>query len=370
MNYEREKTGLDALISAKEMKLNDLLVQGLKTKDKSILDQVKQGTEELNKYKNWKDNLINKFPDVGVTQTARFIGDEIYEHNPINSTINPFHWISKNDVEESVKRIEQKHPGFTAKYGKFVDVIEHDQGYFKGYVPKGGVAGGLDASVNNLEFSAAGAVAGLVGDKKTREFAETQKENVLAKGISKSGETPSRVVYDNDGKVFIEKPNEDYGKLNWNSAMRFAGTSIPGLAAWIIPETAGVKAAEALGAGKELSQAIGLMSASYATSYDDNYKIADNLIDDNSTAGEAKKHITANLLTLTTAGVFHMLGYSPTKFVENAFTKSISDDAAKLLEENDWKGLPKNKLQAFIKDVAIPKAQVKMLFLHWREAQK
>lgn len=354
IQYERQRAGLNTIIEAKQMKLNDLTTEAIRTKNPDIIKEANKQQQELNVYKGWKENLIDNFPDVAVTQTARLIGDELAESNPRMMII------SKNDVEQSAKRIEQKYPGFIDKYGKYINVVAESEGsglgsVKSGLVPKGGFTGGLQSAIEELGYGSAHAVAGLIGDTKTKQYAEEKEDKPTLKGTKFSGETPTKVVYDNEGKAFIEKPNEDYGKVNWNSATRFIGKSIPGLAAWITAETATGGLATAAGLGEGAASTVGLIGASYATSYDENKKYANTLVEDPSSLGEAKKAALANFLTLTTAGVFKMVGYSPAKFVENAITKSVGEDAMQMFEENGWKELPKSKVQEFIKDNLLPK---------------
>jgi hypothetical protein len=357
LQYERQKAGFEALINNKQLKINDLTTNGLKSKNQALLQEAEKQKSELETLKSRADNLINQFPDVAVTQVARAIGDEISETHPRNMVI------SKSDVLESAQRIEAQHPGFMAKYGKQINTVAESEGeglfgmFKEGFVPKGGFTGGFNTGANELMYGGADFVAKRLGDTQTADFAEQMMESPVSRGTKRSGETPTKVVYDNNGQAFKEKPNEDYGKINWNSGTRYVGQALPGLIGWVLPETAGVKVAEVAGAGKALQQTIGLITASAATGYDNNYKLAESLIDDKSTMGDAKKAAFATMTTLMTAGAFKLVGYSPTKFVENAVTKSIAPDIINALEENGYKQLPKNKLQDLMVNTIIPKVK-------------
>ena len=356
IQYERQRIGFETLINNKQLKINDLMMNGLKSKNQAMLSQAQKEQAEMEVLQNKAGNLINQFPDVATTQVARIIGDEIAESHPLN-------WvISKSDVLESAQRIEKKHPGFNAKYGKFINSVAESEGeglfgqFKEGLVPKGGFSGGFNAGANDLMYGGAGFVAKVLGDKKTKEHTEAMQDSFVSKGTKGSGVTPTKVSYDDKGKAFVEKPNEDYGKINWNSGPRFAGQSLPGLAAWLAPETGAAGLAELAGAGKAAQTTFGLIAASYYTGYNDNYKLAESLIEDDSSMGTAKKVALANMTTLLTAGTFKLIGYSPSKFVENAMTKAIAPDILNALEESGYRQLPKNKVHDLLVNTILPKA--------------
>lgn len=396
IQYERQKAGFEALINNKQLKINDLTTNGLKSKNQALLQEADKQKAELATLKSRADNLINQFPDVAVTQVARAIGDEIAETHPRNMVI------SKSDVLESAQRIESKYPGFLSKYGKQISSVAESEGeglfgmFKEGLVPKGGFTGGFNTGANELMYGAGGFVAKALGDTDTQEFAEKMSQSPVSRGTKGSGETPTKVVYDNNGQAFKEKPNEDYGKINWNSGPRYAGQSLPGLAEWVVAEeaTAGLATAGLVGTTKALNtvgrgvnsftnaiigseeanagfnaisqttkqlenfkRTTGLIGASYITSFDANHKLAESLIDDNSSEGEAKKNALANMFTLMTAGAFKLVGYSPSKFAENAITKAIAPDILNALEDNGFKQLPKNKVEDLMKNIVIPKAK-------------
>ncbi len=353
IQYERQRAGLNAIIDNKQMKINDLISEGLKSKNQTLLQQASKEQEELKLYQGKADNLIDNFPDVAITQTARFIGDEIANTHPRNMII------SKSDVLESAARIEKQHPGFIDKFGKYINTVAESEGsgigmLKSGLVPKGGITGGLETGLNEYLFNPS--VASLLGDKKTAEVENQFLAQPALQGTRQSG-IPTKVIYDDKGKAYKETANEDYGKINWNSSMRFIGQSLPGLMQWAAAESATAGAATFVGAGKKAADLYGIIGASYLTSYDANHKLADNLIDDNTSIGEGRKNAIAGFLTLTTAGIFHAIGYSPTKFVENAVTKSIAPDALKLFEESGWQTPTKKATQEFLSDVVMPKAK-------------
>lgn len=396
LQYERQKAGFEALINNKQLKYNDLYVNGTKTKNQTLLDQAQKEKAEIETLKSRANNLIDQFPDVAVTQVARAIGDEISETHPRNMII------SKSDVLESAQRLEKQYPGFMAKYGKQINTVAQSEGeglfgmFNEGLVPKGGFTGGLDKGLQDLQYGGASFVAKRLGDTQTGEFAEHMMESPVSRGTKRSGETFTKIVYDVNGQAFKEKSNEDYGKINWNSGPRFAGQSLPGLAEWVLAEEAtgglvtaalvkGTKALNTVGRGvnavtnaligseeagagfnaisqtakqlENIKRTTGLVGASYRTGYDANHKLAESLIDDNSSDGEAKKNVFAHLTTLMTAGAFKLVGISPGKFIEGAVTKSIAPDIINALEDNGFKQLPKNKLQDLMVNTIIPKVK-------------
>src|ERR1700722_10217626 len=356
IQYARQSEGLKSIIEAKQMNVNDMMLQALKTKDPNLIKEVQKQQTEIGVYQNWLSNLDDMFPDVKVTKVAKFIGDEIAETNPRNMVI------SKSDVQESAQRLNAKYPGFIDKYGKEIGVVAESEGsgigmFKSGLVPKGGITGGIGTGIAEVMYSGAKTVSNIFGDDKTKQFAEGQEQKPDMKGTKFSGDTPAKVVYDNEGKALIEKPNEDYGKINFNSSTKFIGNSLANLSQWIVAEKGAVAVGEIAGLGGEAKSFAGLLGGSYATSYDANKEYANGLIDDNSSMGEANKTALASFLTVATAGVFHMVGYSPTKFVENAITKSVGNDALEMLEKNDWKVPPKSQVQEFLKDVVLPKVK-------------
>lgn len=371
--YEENRAGLDAIIKNKQRYIADLQTEGYTQKNAASLAEAEKQKKVLAQYLKQKDDLLDRYPDVGITQTSRVIGDDIAEYNPRISVI------SKSDVYDAAKRIEARAPGFMQRYGKFVDVVAESEGegiasMKSGLVPKGGVTGGLETGTKRAVYEVAGQVAEYITHNEgMKQAAKTGIAQAKLQGTSFSGETPTKIVYDKDGNGYKEQENENYGKFNWNSATRFVGSAIPGLVEWVAAEeaTGGLatvalaskakkianvaEATAALGKAQRVGKDVGLVGASLITGFDQNRHVADTLIDDNSSLGEAKKNAYASLVSLTTAGVFKIAGYSPSAFVQKAYSKAISEDALSLLEKSGWKQPSSEAIESFMKNSVLPK---------------
>jgi hypothetical protein len=389
--YERTRAGLEAVINNFSMDANDLMTKGIKSKNPDLIKQAQEKRDAIDVLISRYNNLDNQFPDVGIYKTARVIGDVLAETNP-NRLIT-----TKSDVEKAARILEERNPGFLQSHGKFVDIVAKEEGSFLGVgsgpVPQGGIIGGLKSGVEGIGYSGAGFVAspfGMTWDKSAKQQAEDFLQEPQLKGTSRTGIQSTKVVYDKENKAYRENPNEEYGKWNWNSSMYSLGKGIPTLAEWIVLDKglgaiADVAATGVVGglnvAGKEIAattnavmgaknaeagfeaiklggkfkETAGLFSATYVTSFDENRKMADNLIDDKSSMGEAKKNALAHLLTLTSASLFSMAGYSPTKAVESVLAKNVGPDVLKFLENTSFEKLSKDEMNSLIKDKIWPR---------------
>jgi len=137
------------------------------------------------------------------------------------------------------------------------------------------------------------------------------------KTTAASGGQPTKIAYDINGKTYREMENENYNTWDFNNSMRVLGHGLPELAKFIIlergigalaglageagvatltkisqtaskftkvPVTAEELAAtrEALRFSKGFKETLGLTGAMYITGYDQNRKLADELIEGNS----------------------------------------------------------------------------------------
>lgn len=388
--YDRMRTGMELITRALQMDVNDLLTRGLPTKNKELLDQAQTKIQALGRYRDWYNRLdTEQFPDVGLDRTARYLGDIIAEQHP-NKIIR-----TKEDVREAAQIADQRSPGFMQKYGHFVDAAAEKQGEGT-FIPRGG--GWLNELLGGLQTSSAGRAielmkwkARVVGDQEAKDKLDATQESAAMRGTTQSKNQPTKIVYDNEGKAYREIPNENYGTMPWNNFFRFAGESIPGLLEFIGAEgvskaiaSGGVAAANAIGKdislvtntligskdvttgyeaikfGKNAKDLTGLIGATYLTSYNSNREFADANIDDKTDMGEAKKIAAANFLTMANAGVFHLLGATPSKMVEAAISKAVMPDVIKLFEENDWEKLSKKTVSSFVNDQILPRAKAVM----------
>lgn len=385
VDYEREKTGLGMVINNLSMKYNDLAKKTMTT-NPELKDDASKAYDELKYYQDQYQSIDNRpeYSDIRVGKIARFIGDEYAKKY---GAMTP---ISGKKIQELSAEYDKENPGFLDKYGDDLTFIEqHPQ-----MVPKGGgfvgsAIGGFKAGFYGLGKNLATGF-GFLGDdtqKATRDVADQYKTNI--QGTSPTGESQTRIVFDNKDKAFREIPNEDYGKFNWNSAGRFLGKSVPGLAEFILLDKGLGKAAQvvnnlgvkglirlseesaklngiditaeeiaaaknALSIGENTKNSLGLFGALTVTGHEQNRKIADDLIDDNSSSGEAKKTILANLLNLSSFAAFKMAGITPTAALEKALQKSVSKDALKMFEESGWK-LTEDQAESFFKDNVLSK---------------
>jgi hypothetical protein len=391
--YEQTRAGLEAILTSYQLDINDMIVKGMKAKNPELLKQAQEKMGEMNVLQARYNNLDNQFPDVGVYKTARYLGDILQEMKP-NRLIT-----TSKDVQEAAAEADKRTPGFLQSHRKFVDVVAQSEGNWigvkSGMLPQGGVLGGIKAGTEKIGYGGAQFVASPFGktwDPKTFETATAWLEEPQVKGTSTAGQQPTRIVYDKESKAYREIKNEDYGQWNFNSAMYSLGQGLPTLAEWVVLDKGIGGAAKGLGTvatrgfnlvGKEIaattnaligakdltagyeaaklpagfSKTAGLYATTYITSFDENHKLAENLIKDNSSIGEAKKNALANFLTLSTAGVFSMLDYSPTKAVEAALSKNAAPEVLKFLEKSNWEKLSQEETSKLLKDQIWPRVK-------------
>lgn len=356
--YDRTKTGMALRIQNLQMEINDLMSKGIRNKNQELLNLGDEKVKELHDVYNVYNNLdTDQFPDVGKANTARWIGEGYAKMFPDNTEITP------EGVKQVAAKIGQDDPAWLAKYGKFINDIADSEnqsmffGFFKkpGLVPRGTFAGAVERGAERAVIGALKTRADIFGYEKDQPELDQWQASPRLKGTSETGEAPNKIIYDKEGKAYREVPNEHYGAIDFNNATRIVGESLPGLAAWMIPETIGAKLATSVGLGSEISQTAGLLAASYATQYDNNLKTADEIIGED--GSDAKKKIVANASTILTAGVFKLFGASPTKMAVDAISKGVVEDAAKLFAENGFKNLSEEQTSSFVKNSIVPRVK-------------
>jgi hypothetical protein len=376
VTYENEREGLEELMRNKYMEINEARAAGLPTKNKALLEKADKAEADFKTYLNIYNNLDNKFSDVGRYKTARYLGDILSETKPARLIT------TAQDVRDAAAIAEERNPGFTKTYGRYVDPIAASEGegaimgFLKpGDIPQGSFLGGVKTDIQDMA-------------DKIWGF----KDNTATLGTSTTGAQPTKVVYDKENNAYRELKNEHYGDIDWNSSMFQFGKSVPQLVEFALLDKGlgaiargvgegGLAAINAIGketnlvtnsllGAKDLAEGyeafklpkgfertMGLTLATYVTSYDDNKKYADSLIEGTSDMDEAKKTALANVFTLTSAALFKMIDYSPSKFVEKAFAKSAMPDVLEVLQKENFETLSKEGMTSILKDKLLPKVK-------------
>lgn len=358
-DYDITKAGLDLIIKSLKMDVNEYLSYGIPTHNKELLARAGSKLDTLKHYQGMYNRLDTElYPDVGLDRTERFLGDIIAEKHPYKLIR------TKEDVQEAADIANERNPGFKEKYGTLARSVAEMQDS-KTVIPRGGAwyneliggvqKGAMSQANDLLKFAPEDQLT-----ESDKAILRTQGAAVLREPGKKTTTEPSRLVFDKEGKVYRELPNENYSTLPWNNTFRFIGESVPGLAEFIATEglSAETGAALSLGKmGKEAKSLSGLIGATYITSYNNNREFADANIDDKSSLGEAKKIVAANFITLANAGVFHILNASPSKIVEAAISKSVMPEVIEMFEKNSWEKLSAKETEGFIKDNILPRAK-------------
>jgi hypothetical protein len=371
IEYDRENIGLNAIMENINMKANEFVSKGISDNDPEL---IKRGNDLLEKYdlfRDKKDNLIEKYPDVGIAQTAQILSDRLSSMN--------MRGFRTSDAIKAAAATEEKETGqFLKKYGKFIDYVRPEM------LPKGGL-------MQNLELGGEAIGNQIFGEgTDLEEIVRTYQPGL--KTTAASGGQPTKIAYDVNGKTYREMENENYNTWDFNNSMRVLGRGLPELAKFIIlergigalaglageagvatlgrisqtaskftkvPVTAEELAAtrEALRFSKGFKDTMGLTGAMYITGYEQNRELADSLIEGNSGKDEYKKDVLANAMTLLSVAAFRMVGYSPSKTVQQAFSKGIMPDALTLIEKEGLQGLSKEETHKLFQDVILPKAQ-------------
>lgn len=377
VNYSREKSGLESVLNTLGMEYSDLKTKA--SKDPSLQADADNTLNQLISFRKQYDSLEDKYPDVRMAMTARFIGDKIAEEgNGYNTIITPF------DVRRAADQLKKENPQWYYKYASDVDYLAKHSNM----VPLGGFVGGIKSGLYEIGKNIETGFGYDEGNKFNEASRDVTDENNTAIKGTKYTE-PNRIIFDKNDKAYKEIPNEDYGTPNWNSTARFLGQSAPNLAEFVLLDkglgkaakivnelgvdgllSLGTKAADLKGVditADELTQAkqalsisdktqnsLGLFGALTLTGHEQNRKIADDLVDDDSSTGEAKKTLLANLLNLSSFGAFKLAGITPSAVIERALQKGIANDALDLMEKNGWK-LTEDQSENFFKETVVPK---------------
>ncbi len=373
IDYDRENIGLNAILQNISMKANDLISRGIATKNPDLINQGNDLLDQYNKFKDQKENLLDNYPDVGIAQTARILSDRISSEHGMRPI-----FISNSDIAKAAAAEEKQTGQFTKKYGKFINYVSPTM------LPKGGLVGNIELGLENIGNDLFGRGGEL--EEIVRQY------NPGLKTTSQSGGNPTKIAYDNEGKAYAELDNENYSTWDFNNSMRVIGHGLPELAKFVLlergvgalaglagevgvntltkiasvssklskaPITAEELAAtrEALKFSKGLKETMGLTGAMYITSYDQNRKLADELIEGNSGKDEFKKDVLANAMTLISAAAFKVVGYSPSKAIQQSFAKTVMPDALKIIEKEGLEALSKEETNQLFKDIILPKAE-------------
>ncbi len=385
VKYDEQKAGIRAIAETYQLQANDLFERAKKESNPELEKQAQKKQELVNKYLSFDKNLIHSFPDVKIEKMSRLIKDAIDVVHPNKI------FVSKNDVNDAVDYLEENgNSGIKKSMAGVIDVIAESEGsgFFgqlkMGLVPEAGFATGvLAGGLQTAEDS--GSLVNLLSggslSEKMKGIDDRFKpQSYLYQGGSKSGISPVRVVYDAEGNTFKDIPNENYGSVNWNSASYHIANAIPGLADFIAKEqifgaaigaaggglSAAAKAAQFEKQGLKLYDLGGAaLSAEskhflattatfFVGEYDRNKGIANSLIPDETPIGEAKRIGLATELSLINSTAFAMIGFSPSKFVADAFSKSISSDVMAAFEKNGWSKLSEKESADLLKKI-VPK---------------
>ncbi len=373
IEYDRENIGLTAILRNLSMKVNDLISTGIATKDVDLLQKSNNLLDQYEQFKTAKDNLLDRYPDVGISQTAQILSDRISSKKGMRPV-----FISNKDISNAAAEEEKETGKFLEKYGKFINYVNPTS------LPKGGLMGNME-----LGFEAIGQK--WFGDHTDLDDV-VRSYNPALKTTALSGGQPIQIAYDKEGKAYKEMDNENYQTWDFNNSMRVVGQGLPHLAEFILLERgiggiaglvgkAGVNTlskvaqissklskapvtAEELAATREalkfsqgFKNTLGLTGAMYVTSYDQNRELADELIEGTNGKDEFKKDVLANALTLLSVAAFKAVGYSPSKAVQRSFAKGIAPDAMELLEKQGLEGLSKEATNKLFQDIVLPKAQ-------------
>ena len=385
-SYDNTRAGLESVIDNMQMEANDLISEGKKTNNITLLNLAKQKAAQIDAHKKVLNGLADEYPDVMALNTARYLGDVMNDLG-YNRKVA----ISTEDVYEAAEVIKKEHPEAYKKIEKYIKPIAESEGsgimsLLPGQIPSAGVGAQLEQSIESFIKEKAGQVSRFESIGKPSGIsqsiqqlgAELQQsaESPLLQGPSQSGGLKSKIVLSDDG-TFIEKPNENYGVINWNNAVRSITHALPGLAEWITLERAGGaiigKALEGVAGLSEVGKATsvggklsedalslapkpsfnktgGLITASLATGYEPSRRLADELIDDKSGWGDAKKNAFAVINSMVTAGVFHLLDASPNKIITESFQKGISKSVLKTLEEGNFQNITEEGMNKILNE--------------------
>lgn len=356
-NYNDKQTGIDAAINTLSMDYAANYKSALADTDVSAKDRVKDNAELINDLIAQKANLPNEYLPVQVNYVARLMGDKISSFHPV---LNVF--ITDADRQKAIDELEKENPGFTQKYSTAIKYI-NDNGGIETSIPHQGFIGAFNRGGVEASEGILNSVKDYFGlrNRSDRAADELIKQySAYGSGTSFAGTTPDKIIVDKEGLAFKQIPNENYGKTNFNTIFNGLGEFTGGIIPFALltegtGELGGVvgKAAK-LPLSKALQSKIGVTGATYLMNYDHNLEQADKLILDNTGAGDFKRGVVANLMTLGQAAAFNIMPAN--EFIRNNFTVNLAKDAAKFVEGNALQnGLNKDALSKWLDDIVKPR---------------
>lgn len=387
MDYERESTGLNAILNYTTTAIGDLKSKGQSSDNPQQYEQqINVLQTQLDDAKNKSQTILQRHPDVWVAQTARLVGDELSDMGR-----GKLGFYTDGDIRDAVASLQSKNPDFVPYNQDAVNQLTTSM------IPKPGFLGAAERSISGIGHN----IETLFGNDTKQSVEVARQYDPSLMSTSKGGGVETSIVLGNNGKTYAERPNENYHAFDLNNGLRFLGGSLPNLAEFFLlthgfgaiagavsevgatgmaklamplvrnlaegfgadlsaEELAGVNQSliklGTLGEkGKDLA---GLTGTMYATSYAGFRQQADDLIDDNSAAGEAKKNLLAHLMVISSVVSFSSFGVTPTSALENIFGRSVLPDMANYADKEGLQKLTTDGIdEGFFKGTILPKAQ-------------
>jgi hypothetical protein len=359
-NYLDEKTGYDATINALAKQQSQDYLNAVHTRSPELKTAADLRGAELNNLIDKRNALSTKYLPVDVYNASRFIGDKMAEINssdyaPERPALAVYH--TKGEVQYAIDQIQKDNPDFYKTHENAIKfILAHPQ-----EVPLQGFAGGVQRG-----FAPPAWIERKLTGKTRAEEEMNQQFEATETGTSYAGKTPDKVVLDSNGKQFVEKQNESYGDANFNSVVGNMGEFSGNMVVYgLLTEGAGLAAggavrgmsaiADAAKLAKPFSlatkaqQTAGVIGSTYFLNYDNNAKIANILIDDDSEHGDFKKALVTNLMTLGQAAAMSILPAN--QFLKNNFTRGMGNDALETLASKNAGGLTRETTSEFLEKV-------------------
>lgn len=376
IDYHNESTGNEVILDYLKREQSDNLWNFAKS-EAPIHEDIDNVQKALNYFSENQSSIFHKYPQAGLSQTSRLLGDKIYKLFGDTFSIN------SGMVDAAANEIQKENPTFMTEMGDFVEALKKRPNM----IPLGGLSGGVKSGLYGIGQDV-NSLFGLADFFKSKAQRSAEKineaDNTSIMGVGQA--EPTKIIYDNEGKTFQEINNNDYGFWNWNSASRFFGKGTVGLAEFLLLDKGlggaakivtdyglsgvntlvrDVKSTESLLGLEEkaikpittypgFQRDAGLYLALRATgSYDDE---ADKLIKDDSDLGSIKKGILSHLMTGLSFLSFKAIGISPTAAAEKVFVKSAMPDVLKLINDNGINAIPNDAFSDLFINKIFPKA--------------
>lgn len=341
LSYRNESTGLNAVIDYNKIKAANNITKGLPSNDKVAIEDADKDLLNNEALQKSSDDILLRYPSVGVNFASRYLGDVIAEDK---NFFVPY--VSSKRVKEGIEKIQKDTPEVYSKYKTYFDYLAAHPTE----VTEGGLSASFAKGMEGIGFD----LASLFMSKEDKAAAEITRQNQANLQDTKFAQK-NRIVYDNEGKAFREINDETYSPFNFNTSISVIGKGVPALIQWGALQEATAGTAGIFGAGEKAKDIIGLVGSTYMMDYAKNKSHADKLIDDDSTSGEFKRNIVANLLTLSTAAAMKVLNPADIVF-QRSLTTSLSKDAVEYINKEGVEGLAnQNKLLNWFKESATPR---------------